>query len=35
MKGAMGAQEDAATRETMAVGEIEIVANVTVSFKLE
>jgi uncharacterized protein YggE len=35
MKGAMGGQEDTATRETMAVGEIEIVANVTVSFKLE
>ncbi|WP_281322218.1 SIMPL domain-containing protein [Flavobacterium aestivum] len=35
MKGAMGAQSDASPRETMAVGEIEIVANVSVSFKLE
>lgn len=35
MKGAMGVQGDASPRETMAVGEIEIVANVNVSFKLE
>jgi uncharacterized protein YggE len=35
MKGVMGVQGDAGPRETMAVGEIEIVANVSVSFKLE
>ena len=35
MKGVMGVQGDASPRETMAVGEIEIVANVNVSFKLE
>jgi uncharacterized protein YggE len=35
MKGAMGVQNDASPRETMAVGEIEIIANVSVSFKLE
>lgn len=35
MKGTMGVQGDASPRETMAVGEIEIVANVSVSFKLE